>query len=141
MNQQTRVKITPYVRLLAEPALIECEGKENKARVWSAVSAAIEVEPARPSFLPKEVGTDGQTGRDGTELRTLSPLSPTVMNRRPRSYAIPFQARLTPHMCTGYSMVTNSHTYTSECFKPPLTTTHVWPCMEHVEHVYIITVD
>jgi hypothetical protein len=41
--------------LEAEPALVECEGKENKAKLWDAVSQAIEVEPARPSFLPKEL--------------------------------------------------------------------------------------
>ena len=39
-----------------EPGLVECATKEGNARLWAAVRGAIEVEPARPGFLPK-VGT------------------------------------------------------------------------------------
>jgi len=54
----TRWKLK-YIRLLSNVAFefnLRRYTKEGNARLWAAVRGAIEVEPARPGFLPK-VGT------------------------------------------------------------------------------------
>ena len=43
--------------LQSDRTLVECKDKDDVAKLWAVVSASIEVEPARPSFLPKDVET------------------------------------------------------------------------------------
>lgn len=40
-----------------EPGLIECADEDDKSKLWSVVCNAIEMQPERPSFLPKELET------------------------------------------------------------------------------------